>query len=462
LTEEDAWIERAHELAAWVRRRLIGRASVYGAYRSQKQVAHFAREGKNIGSTTTVYKRLTDKRLVRHFAGQEILGTFPANKANQCLWAAWDFDNHDTNPTTAEANWQAVRCLYDRLVKMGFHPLLTDSNGNGGYHLRVLFTQRVPGDRLRQFVTALTPQGLKVDTFPKQADIRTTDKQVGNWLRLPGKHHKRDHWSTVWNGRRWLEGHDAIDFMLSLSGDAPRLLPKHVSTTDTLSAAAGSKATPTTDTRSRAFSNTDKDSTGIRSNLSDCFVSLPAKLDQNLLNLVRKHVPKKPGERRKLTFTLARHLLPYEKTAAFIKQIFEAWWNDPRRKCRADRDTAYEEFVDACHRAKLPPVDWSAAARETLPPEADFYTERQQRVVRVCAYLQRVHGAEPFYLSSETAAKAASVAKRTAYLALQAMVHHGLLDIIEEGLPRRKAQPNKATTYTYLPLWLAGESKLDP
>src|SRR5262249_29574180 len=59
------------------------------------------------------------------------------------------------------------------------------------------------------------------ETFPKQPRIEC----YGNWLRVPGRHHTRDHWSKVWNGNRWLEGHQAIDFMLSLHGESPGLIP---------------------------------------------------------------------------------------------------------------------------------------------------------------------------------------------------------------------------------------------
>ena len=41
----------------------------------------------------------------------------------------------------------------------------------------------------------------KPEVFPKQNYL--TGKMLGNWVRLPGKHHTRNHWSRGWTGDRW-------------------------------------------------------------------------------------------------------------------------------------------------------------------------------------------------------------------------------------------------------------------
>ena len=49
----------------------------------------------------------------------------------------------------------------------------------------------------------------------------------GNWIRLPGKHHKRHHWSRIYDLKtgRWLEGEDAVQYLVAVAGDDPgRLL----------------------------------------------------------------------------------------------------------------------------------------------------------------------------------------------------------------------------------------------
>ena len=56
------------------------------------------------------------------------------------------------------------------------------------------------------------------DVFPRSA----TSHQ-GGWLRLPGRHHTKPHFTRVWNDepwaedKIWLEGHEAIDRILDLS-----------------------------------------------------------------------------------------------------------------------------------------------------------------------------------------------------------------------------------------------------
>jgi hypothetical protein len=64
------------------------------------------------------------------------------------------------------------------------------------------------------------------ECFPKQPDVRRCQKQLGNWLRLPGRHPKRPFWSRVYDGFRWLEDDDAVSYLLDLTGDDPDLIPE--------------------------------------------------------------------------------------------------------------------------------------------------------------------------------------------------------------------------------------------
>src|SRR5262249_19780594 len=89
--------------------------------------------------------------------------------------------------------------------------------------------ERVAAGRLLAFLRALAADhaafGLpeRPETFPKSASIRHTTAKCGSWLRLPGKHHTRDEWSRVWDGKRWLAGTAAIDFILARGGAPPDL-----------------------------------------------------------------------------------------------------------------------------------------------------------------------------------------------------------------------------------------------
>ena len=133
----------------------------------------------------------------------------------------------------SQANQDAALAWFDVLTGLGFHPLLTDSNGKGGYHLRVVFDEPTLTPHVRQLgrwlVRDWQQRGLdgEPEVFPKQPEITPAGAgSCGNWLRLPGRYPKRDHWSKVWDGvSDWLEGDEAIDFILGLAGDPAQLIP---------------------------------------------------------------------------------------------------------------------------------------------------------------------------------------------------------------------------------------------
>jgi hypothetical protein len=216
----DAWHLRAEPLADWTLARLVNRRDACGAYFNGGQVT----------------RRITvDRaRLIRHYQGRyasHIIGVYPADANNLAKWGALDLDVHGDDPRRAEANRHAAQHWHGELVRRGFRPLLTASNGRGGFHLRVLLVEPIDAGRLFHFMRSLTADhrhaGLdkRPECFPKQPDMRRCAKQLGNWLRLPGKHYKYDFWSEMWDGSRWLAGEAAIDFMLSLDGDDPALVP---------------------------------------------------------------------------------------------------------------------------------------------------------------------------------------------------------------------------------------------
>ena len=133
----------------------------------------------------------------------------------------------------AAANAKAAFGWYAELQQRGFHPLLLDSNGRGGYHLLVVFAEPcsfTTGPCLRHAVRAgLRRTGLAQapEVFPKQPDVNE-QRRYGNWARLPGRHHTRDHWTKVWDGTQWLEDQAAVEAILSVTGDSPELIPRYV------------------------------------------------------------------------------------------------------------------------------------------------------------------------------------------------------------------------------------------
>lgn len=233
-----AWAARAPALADWAWERLVNRCNCWGAYRAELDIGkEYKRQdgatGK-LGEQLTVKGTLSRAVLIRHFQGHnrsDIVGLHVAGPDNLSKGGALDIDHHGPQSTAADINWKAAYWWGRELTRLGFHPLLLDSNGRGGFHVRLLLSSPIPADRLYHFLKKLVSNhkdlgfGNPPEQFPKQPDVRRCRKGLGNWLRLPGRHHKRPFWSRVWNGERWLQGHAAIDFILALTGDSPDLIP---------------------------------------------------------------------------------------------------------------------------------------------------------------------------------------------------------------------------------------------
>jgi hypothetical protein len=234
-----AWRCRAADLAAWAWSGLVNRSDAWGGYQPLDERGKVLPDGRPLGTTTTRPARalrgkvlLTPDVLVRHFAGlrpEHVVGLHTTSPENTSRWGAVEVDWHGPLSTAPEVNLAAGLGWYDRLAGLGFSPLLTDSNGAGGYHLLVLFDRPTPTPEVYAFLRWLVSDharyGLPAtpETFPKQA--RLDPGRYGNWLRLPGRHHTREHWSRVWDGRAWLDGTRAAEHILFIRGSGPELMP---------------------------------------------------------------------------------------------------------------------------------------------------------------------------------------------------------------------------------------------
>jgi hypothetical protein len=233
-------------LADWTWRLLVNRTDVWGGYNAladrDKVIINATGKSFKLGATTTrpaVSQRgkvvLNHAVLKRHFAAAgplDVVGLHSTSPANTSRWGGIDIDHHGETSSPADVNLAVAMEWYERLRRLGFRPLLTDSNGKGGFHLLTIFATPIPTARVFWFLKWLTRDhaalgiGNPVETFPKQATIQPG--RYGNWLRLPGRHHTREHWSRVWNGTHWLDWHIAGPFVLALAGDSPSLIPAEV------------------------------------------------------------------------------------------------------------------------------------------------------------------------------------------------------------------------------------------
>jgi hypothetical protein len=242
-----AWAVRADDLARWAWGRLVNRVDVWGAYtpparRGKKYTKADGTEDRVPKSYTAPARKdrgrvtLTGAVLARHFRGaapEHVIGLHSTSPDNTSRWGRIDIDWHDEAAQAPAANLSAAMAWHDRLREEGFRPLLTDSNGAGGYHLGFLLARPAPTADVFAFLRSLTADHARhgipaqPETFPKQRKVAPLGKkgQYGNWLRLPGRHHTLEHWTRAWDGAAWLEGADAVAWLLSFEGDDPALLP---------------------------------------------------------------------------------------------------------------------------------------------------------------------------------------------------------------------------------------------
>jgi Primase C terminal 2 (PriCT-2) len=230
----EAWQRRAPELTEWTEKRAVNRRDISGGY-------YVGEDGAV--KTTTSKDELTHERILRHYRAtrtEDVLGLHTTalvaveKDVRACLsfCLTIDVDHHGEGPAL-NANLQAVQAWRDVLAKLGFHPLVTDSNGRGGFHIRVFFDEPAFTVHARQLGRWLTrdwkERGLvsAPEVFPKQPEITPSGNgSCGNWVRLPGRNPKRDHWSLVLDDDdEWLQGDEAIDYILNLGGDPAQLIP---------------------------------------------------------------------------------------------------------------------------------------------------------------------------------------------------------------------------------------------
>ena len=231
----NAWTQHAPALAAWTDKTLVNRRDAYGSY--------IAREARTDPDRTAITAKspVTLAVLQRHFAGRstgDLIGLHSTarDEANgegeiASCWSRWlgiDIDRHDDD-TNPDVTREAAKRLLDIANQIGFSALLFDSNGRGGYHLLVIFEAPVPTEKVhalgKWMVREWKTIGLssEPEIFPKQASIPAGG--FGNWLRLPGLHHSRDHHTKVWGGSSWLEGSEAIKAIIRTKGSPADLIP---------------------------------------------------------------------------------------------------------------------------------------------------------------------------------------------------------------------------------------------
>ncbi len=238
----EEWAERASEMADWAMERLVNRKDVWGQY-SVLTPAERRREGKSYKAMTLPKKDMrgndmvTIDKITRHFASRhhrkpQIIGLHTKSKETTSLWFGIDIDMHDCTKTDAEdharRNLNCALKWWADLQARGYDPMLFDTNTQGGYHIWVLFENPAPTVDVYAMVKTIveTWEENNLDEEPETFPKKVKPDSLGSWFRLPGLHHTRYHYSSLWSGddwmdEPWLTGHAAIDVMLETRGGPP-------------------------------------------------------------------------------------------------------------------------------------------------------------------------------------------------------------------------------------------------
>ena len=214
---KNAWQSFSTDLAAWTWDRLAIKRDRHGMYSAT-------------GDAVWSFSPVTKEELAAHFAGEFTLGLAATSLDDQCLWVAWDMDNHGSTDVETTQNLDYAIVLMNRLAELGFSPVVEDSDGRGGIHVWVMFNRPIPAATAYQFSAWVArdyeEHGLeKIECFPKNSTVQHTDAKCGHYLRTPGKHHKRAHWSRFWGDNAWLDLDESVQLLLSQTGDDPELIP---------------------------------------------------------------------------------------------------------------------------------------------------------------------------------------------------------------------------------------------
>lgn len=234
------WQKHSTELAFWAMDRLVNRTDVWGQYTTISELEK-QRTGKTYKFVTLPRRELrgtgrdmvTIEKLVRHFKGvkrSDLISLHLASGKNTSLWGAIDIDLHEKDRSghdKAVRNEVAAIRWWEKLLDAGYDALLLDSNGQGGYHLVVLFEVAAPTADVYHFLQSVIDdwEMLDLDERPETYPRNVGGEGLGASLRLPGLHHSHDHITRVWSGDEglpWLEGVGAIEaIMKSVPGPPP-------------------------------------------------------------------------------------------------------------------------------------------------------------------------------------------------------------------------------------------------
>lgn len=152
----------------------------------------------------------------QHFAGNRIIGLHTTSRANTCRWVAFDLDAHGGE--NERDNLAVASIIAGRLEQHGLDPYIFSSDGRGGIHVWAVFDSEQPADEAYDLARRVA-DGLIAEAFPKQPGVEPG--RYGNWIRLPGRHYKREHWSEVRTNGQWGTMQQTADAFVAMCNVLP-------------------------------------------------------------------------------------------------------------------------------------------------------------------------------------------------------------------------------------------------
>jgi hypothetical protein len=237
-----AWVARADELADWAIARLFVRTDRFGGYYRKKGKTHVVTRPTKV--SPELFSRDLLLRHIRATRTEDVIGThaLTPGKTGTGRWVNNDIDLHGPEDDHERNECYALH-QYCKLDSIGFRPLLLTWE-TGGFHLWVFFDRDIPGAELFAFGQWLVRDAKEFgyptnpETFPKKPAV---DK-LGNWVRVPGRHHTHNVFASVYTGSAWVEGKAAVSHILSLTGCSPDLIPPDARPGKERTSATGGKA----------------------------------------------------------------------------------------------------------------------------------------------------------------------------------------------------------------------------
>ncbi len=470
-----AWQKRAEDMARFTLDHLVARTDGFG-------------RAKN-GLWKTVKTVLQMQDLIGHFKGEFAIGIHPLGTDDRVRFLAIDVDAHDGDELRAKAQADAVR---QRLVELGLAFLEEDSDGRGGRHFWIFLEAPLEADetiRLRELIQSDIDKSIEV--FPK-GDLQLGEGFPGGFIRLPGQHHKRSHFSRFIIDGQFVVGHEAVKAWINPPINSRDAVSRLVTEEDRSGQKTQKGQKKTEDTEAcrseqkglkqaeacRSVQKTAEDSEDLTSH-DFCHASKSLESAAAIIvaatsrveEAIQATAPSGEGQRNASLFRLAqilRGIPEFERIPVIaIKPIVQRWHAAYLSLIGTQPfDESWSDFCRAWPRVEHPSDlhRLESAFGDPLHPSAkricdanEYDSTATRRLISACLRLAEAHEDGELFLACRTVGKHLGITHRVAADLLNMLVTDGVLVLVSRGGP-----PKQASRYRIHPAWkLALEARND-